>query len=268
MGTTYALIANGVVVELIAPAYDSTGAEIPISDRFTQDFLQALVPVTGTVAVGYTYANGVFAPPVGVSTVTALLAAKAQQITVLSGACQAAIYAGFTSSALGGVYSYPAKATDQLNLLSSVESALLAAKLALPWSPKMTYAVDDTIIVNNVIIRAANSGLSGATQPIFPSALGQTVVDNTVIWDIWATPFWCADPSGNWAWRYHTSWEMMRVGMDGKKQVLAKMLRNQQLAAMVLAATTVAQVKAITWATTVPTTTAILPGGIIAGIST
>jgi hypothetical protein len=93
MGTTYALIYNGVVVELIAPAYDSvSGAEIPITSRFTQDFVQSLVPVTGTVAVGYTYVSGVFTPPAGVSTVTALQAAKALQITVLSEACQASIF--------------------------------------------------------------------------------------------------------------------------------------------------------------------------------
>jgi hypothetical protein len=267
MATTYALIANGVVVELIVPAYDSSGNEIPISSRFTQDFLQSLVPVVGQVAVGYTYANGVFTAPVGPSTVTALQAAKALQITVISEACQDSIFSGFTSSALGAVYSYPAKSTDQLNLLSSVESALLAAKLALPWSPAMVFAVDDTVLENGVIYRAASAGLTGQVKPVFPTALGQLVLDNLVYWDVWATPFWCADSAGNWAWRYHTSWEMMRVGMDGKRQVLSKMLRNQQLAAMVSNCTTVAQVKAITWDTTVPLTTAILPGGIISGIS-
>lgn len=267
MGTTYALIYNGVVVELIAPAYDSvSGAEIPITSRFTQDFVQSLVPVTGTVAVGYTYVSGVFTPPAGVSTVTALQAAKALQITVLSEACQASIFSGFTSTALGDLYSYPAKETDQFNLLSSVDSALLAAKLALPWSPGMSFSLDDTILENGVIFRAVSPGLSGTVKPVFPTALGRTVVDNLVIWDIWATPFWCADSQGNWNWRYHTSWEMMRAGMDGKKQVLSKMLRNQQLAAMVANATTVDQVKAITWDTTIPVTAMTISGGVISGI--
>ena len=266
MATTYALIYNGVVVELIAPAYDVTGAEIPISSRFTQDFLQSLVPVVGQVAVGFTYTNGVFKAPVGVSTVTALLAAKALQITVLSEACAASIFSGFSSNALGTPYSYPAKQPDQFNLLSSVESALLAAKLALPWSPRMSFGVDDTVLENGVIYRAATNGLSGSVKPVFPTAVGQTVVDNLVIWSIWETPFWCADAQGNWAWRAHSSWEMMRVGIDGKKQVLAKMLRNQKLAAMVSAATTVDQVKAITWATAVSVETVMLPGGVISGI--
>jgi hypothetical protein len=248
MGTSYALIQSGVVLEVIAPAYDAAGNEIPINQRFVQDFLQNLVPVIGIVKVGYTYVNGVFAPPVGPSTVSALAAAQATQITVLSAACQSAIYAGFTSTALGGLYSYPAKDTDQFNLLSSVTSALMAAKLALPWSPKMSFAVDDTILENGIIYRAATNGLSGAVKPTaFPTALGPTVLDGTVLWSIWATPFWCADTTGGWAWRQHTSWQMMRAGEDGKKQVLTKMLRNQQLAAQVMAAKTIDQVNAITW---------------------
>lgn len=249
MGTSYALVQNSVVVEVIAPAYDGSGNEIPIAQRFVQDFLQNLVaiPAGQTVKVGYTYSNRVFTTPVGPSTVSALAAAQATQITVLSEACATSIYAGFTSTALGTLYSYPAKATDQLNLLSSVESALLAAKLALPWSPGMSFALDDTVLENGIIYRAATAGVTGSVKPIFPTSLGPTVKDGTVLWDIWATPFWCADPQGNWTWVFHTSWQMMRAGQDGKKQVLSKMLRNQGLAAQVMAAKTVAQVKAITW---------------------
>lgn len=249
MGTSYAFVQNGVVLEVIAPAYDSSGNEIPISQRFAQDFLQNLVPIPAaiTVKVGFVDTNGIFSPPVGPSTVSTLLAAQATQITVISEACQASIYAGFTSTALGSLYSYPAKSTDQVNLLSSVESALLAAKLALPWSPKMSFALDDTVLENGIIYRAATPGLTGTVKPTFPTTLGPTVKDGAILWDIWATPFWCADQNGNWAWVSHTSWQMMRAGIDGKKQVLTKMLRNQQLAAKVMAATTIDQVKSVTW---------------------
>lgn len=54
-----------------------------------------------------------------------LAEAKALQVSRVNAACQAAIYAGFTSSALGAPHSYPAKPQDQANLVASVMSSLL-----------------------------------------------------------------------------------------------------------------------------------------------
>lgn len=50
--------------------------------------------------------------------------AKAAQIAILAHACQAQIYAGFTSSALGAPYIYPATGKDQMNLAGSVLESL------------------------------------------------------------------------------------------------------------------------------------------------
>jgi hypothetical protein len=58
---------------------------------------------------------------------------KTAQISVLNAGCQAAIYAGFSSSALGSDYTYPAKDTDQQNLAASVLSSLMPS-IATDWT--------------------------------------------------------------------------------------------------------------------------------------
>lgn len=69
-------------------------------------------------------ANGL---PVAVAPASLMTLAEAQseQIAKLSAACQAQIYAGFQSSALGAVHNYPAKDKDQANLSASVVASLL-----------------------------------------------------------------------------------------------------------------------------------------------
>ena len=66
-------------------------------------------------------------PPVAVDPASQLSLAdvKAQKLTELETACAARIAAGFTSSALGKTYTYPAKSTDQANLSASVLASIL-----------------------------------------------------------------------------------------------------------------------------------------------
>ncbi|KVZ18647.1 hypothetical protein WT88_29650 [Burkholderia stagnalis] len=54
-----------------------------------------------------------------------LAAARAAQLEILNDGCKAAIYAGFTSSALGTAHAYPALDTDQQNLSASVLASLM-----------------------------------------------------------------------------------------------------------------------------------------------
>ena len=54
--------------------------------------------------------------------------AQAAQIAILQSACQAQIYAGFTSTALGTAHTYPAKDRDQANLSGSVIDSILPNK--------------------------------------------------------------------------------------------------------------------------------------------
>ena len=66
----------------------------------------------------------------------------------------------------------------------------------------------------------------------------------------WATPFWCEDGNGNWAWANHTVAQIQQVGSDAKTSILACMAKNAALAKKVLAATTVTQVQQIDWVET------------------
>lgn len=63
----------------------------------------------------------------------ALSDVKTARVALLSDACAAQIYAGFQSSALGTVHTYPANDKDQANLSSSVVASLLPA-LAANWT--------------------------------------------------------------------------------------------------------------------------------------
>lgn len=69
----------------------------------------------------------------GPSSAQQLANAQAAQVASLSAACQAQIYAGFQSSALGAVHTYPAKDKDQTNLSGSVVASLLPG-LPADWT--------------------------------------------------------------------------------------------------------------------------------------
>lgn len=58
---------------------------------------------------------------------------QAAQIGAINAACQAAIFAGFTSSALGAAHTYPAKSLDQQNLSASVLASLMP-NLPVGWT--------------------------------------------------------------------------------------------------------------------------------------
>jgi hypothetical protein len=79
------------------------------------------------------YQDGTVVPTPGPSAPQQLVAAQASQTAILSAACQDAIVAGFTSSALGAAYIYPAKPTDQQNLNASVVASILPG-VAGGWS--------------------------------------------------------------------------------------------------------------------------------------
>jgi hypothetical protein len=63
----------------------------------------------------------------------------------------------------------------------------------------------------------------------------------------WSTPFWCADAAGAWAMRPHTAAQIQRVGDDAKAAILTAIAKNEQRSLEVLAAGSVAAVKAVVW---------------------
>ncbi|CAN7471726.1 hypothetical protein [Paraburkholderia hospita] len=63
---TYARIDNGIVAEIIKPMADSEGNEIPIAERFTEEFVSTLVDVTDVApqpSDWWTYDESTFNPP-------------------------------------------------------------------------------------------------------------------------------------------------------------------------------------------------------------
>ena len=105
--TQYARIQNGVVVEII----NTTAA---LDTLFVPSYAATFVESDGTpgVMLGWSYANGAFSAPLPPT----LAQVQALQSQYVSGACQAAIVGGFTSSALGAAYSYPSDNITQANI--------------------------------------------------------------------------------------------------------------------------------------------------------
>jgi hypothetical protein len=195
---------------------------------------------------GYTVVNGALVAPAPPTEAETLAAAQADQIAVLSAACAAAIVAGFQSTALGSTYTYPAKTTDQQNLSASIIAALLEVGSASQWTPDTVFAAGQAVNAGSQIYLCIVGGTSGMAAPTWP-AVGAIADDGSAQWQVWSTPFWCEDPSGNWNWINHTSAQIQQVGKDAKAAILANMAKNGQLAAQVMAATTVTAVQAITW---------------------
>ena len=82
--------------------------------------------------------------------------------------------------------------------------------------------------------------------------LSASVLDSIVpgLPENWTTPFWCAvDPEvpETWAYRPHTAQQIQGVGRDGKASNLQALGRKATLDAQVAAATSPAELAAITW---------------------
>ena len=99
------------------------------------------LPVSGTnlSAVETTLTTDASSPFSGGAIVTdatdTLEAVKSRKYASLSESCHAQIVGGFTSSALGAAYSYPAKPLDQSNLTGSVLASILPGNAATWTTP-------------------------------------------------------------------------------------------------------------------------------------
>lgn len=63
----------------------------------------------------------------------------------------------------------------------------------------------------------------------------------------WTTTFWCTDSAGTEAYVTHTAAQIQSVGMTGETTINGYLTKKATLVAQVTAATTVADVQAITW---------------------
>jgi hypothetical protein len=236
-------------------AYDATGAIVAYYDSVDSPAPAGAQVINITEAQwqtcisthGYTVASGALVAPVAPTAAQLLASAQATQVAMLSAACADSIVAGFTSTALGVVHTYPAKTTDQQNLSASIIAALLALNAAVPWTAGKARAAGDLVKDGAALYVCVAAGTSGATAPTWPTTDGAIASDGGAQWQMWVTPFWCEDASGNWAFVNHSAAQIQQVGVDGKSSILANMAKNQALYAQVMAATTVAAVQAITW---------------------
>lgn len=103
------------------------------------------------------------------------------------------------------------------------------------------------------IVAGFTSAALGSPHTYPASSLDQQNLSSSVLASLmpnlpanWTTVFWC-EANGQWAFAAHTAAQIQQVGQDGMAAVLAAKTKNQQLAAQVLAATTIAAVQAIVW---------------------
>lgn len=106
-------------------------------------------------------------------------------------------------------------------------------------------------IMAGVVSTALGEAHTYPTKPTDQSNLSASVLDSLLPDNAsntsYATPFWCCDANGKWAWVMHTAAQIQQVGRDVKASILAAQGKNAQLQAQITAATTVAAVNAITW---------------------
>ena len=113
----------------------------------------------------------------------------------------------------------------------------------------------DAACASSITAGFTSTALDGKTEYTYPSKVtDQANLSSSVLASLlpgnspdWATPFWCADPSGAWAYRSHTAAQIQAVGVDGKNAISACILKKISLEAQIAAATTVAEVQAIVW---------------------
>ncbi len=181
-----------------------------------------------------------------VNPASTLTGAQEVQTATVSAACEAAITAGISSAALGTAHTYPSALTDQQNLDASVTDAL-CAKADPVWSGSTAVDAGAINVISDVPCLCVVGGTTGTTAPSLPTSTTTIIDDGTAQWQLWSTMFWCEDSSGTWAWASHSAAQIVQAGRDIKAVIMAYRTKNATLAAQIAAATTVADVEAITW---------------------
>lgn len=195
-----------------------------------------------TANIGDTYnaTTGAFTPaPEPVPTLTQ---AQATQLATLSAACQAAITAGFTSSALGTANTYTLGQWDQTNMLSAYTAAQAATLNARSWAANAAAGLYEVVLVGSATYLCLQAGTTGAAAPAWPAAMQQVVTDGTASW---ALAGWLLGTASGSQW--HTPAQVMAVWQAYLAFVNGRRATYAALAAQVAAATTVAAVQAVVW---------------------
>jgi hypothetical protein len=93
--------------------------------------------------------------------------------------------------------------TNGIALNSKSVSGVAANSWSNAWAPSTSYSAGYIIrptTGNGHVYLAQNTGVSGATQPTWPTIVGQTVSDGTMVWNTcgsYVTALACTDPQWN-----------------------------------------------------------------------
>jgi hypothetical protein len=130
-------------------------------------------------------------------------------------------------------------AADNSGSLSAAQTRK-AAELRAACSAQVVAGFHSIALGADYLYPAKPLDQSNLTGSVLASLLPGNAVD-------WTTPFWCADIAGAWEFRLHSTSQIQQVGIDAKTSLIAALGKNEYLAGQVAAATTIAEVEAITW---------------------
>ena len=228
----YRLTADPTVV-----VRESDGVLVPVGQP-TADSLAYALWLSG----GQKAADGTLLPAGVPDPAMTLTQAQAAQLAALSASCQAAITAGFSSSALGTANAYTLSITDQTNLLSAYTAAQAAQANAKGWAAAAAVPLYEVVLAGSAYYLCLQAGTTGAAAPAWPAAMQQVVTDGTVQW---ALAGWLLSTAAGSQW--HTPAQVIAVWQAYLAFVNGCRATYAALAAQVNAATTVAAVQAVVW---------------------
>ncbi len=120
------------------------------------------------------------------NTYTKLLFDQRNKIGELKGNCAQSIYFGFNTVIKGNNYTITLNEGrnnhDQTNALMASMAAQGAMQKATIWTANTTYYPNSVIVSNATYFMTFSGGISGNTQPVFPSNFSVNVQDGTIQW--------------------------------------------------------------------------------------
>lgn len=181
-----------------------------------------------------------------------LPAYKTRKREALDAAYARAVVRDYTSAALGAPHTYPADLVGKLYMNGRVSQAMAVLTTALLWQASLSVKPGQharPTVENNWSYLAVSTGLgvTGSTEPVWPTVKDALVVDGTVTWrawQLWTGQFLCKD-SGQPVRRNHTLQQIIQVGMEGAAFVQDQLDRRDAIAAQIDAAMDIASLDSI-----------------------
>jgi hypothetical protein len=107
---------------------------------------------------------------------------KAEKTKSLSAACSVAVASGFNSAVTGTTLTYTLTDSDQVNLDSAYQLALMAEARAGAWTAGADHALNDVLQVDGGYVLCTRPGTTGTAAPAWPGTYQVEVADGTAGW--------------------------------------------------------------------------------------